>query len=227
MTKNTLRSLVVLYSVVDFCFHIEATHAGQNKIIAISANRPQPVFQVDLEVDKARAWINLAEVNGDKVKIKGKFRLAAGSDDIQIATNPLGLKVFNDPVTVNFSGRPEFNKTFPAGSLVEVKPLSNKYVGNLSPASGPVNEISIRYSPGSNKGKFSVTWNKFDLVAEPRPTVEEELMASDPSSTQPVAVDFDMDIGNHNGVVKGIHFKLTKDKKNTIEYEYLPPDEVN
>lgn len=212
ITKNKLCFGMIFFLVVLFCSNTGSTFQNH---------------EIEIEVEKAKALINLAEPDKDKVQVKGEFWLAPTSDDIRIATNREGLRVLNDKVTVKFARRHEFYATFLAGSLVEVKPKSNKFVYKLNDSSRSFPGIVIKYAPGSYQGKFSILWNHLDLVAQPGPTIEDVLLASDPSSGQPVDVGFDLDIGNDNGVVDGINFKLTREKRDTIQYEFVLRNNIN
>ncbi len=181
-------------------------------------------FAMELTVEKAKAKLDLKKSNKDKVKVEGEFRLDPGSDDIVIGTNSDGLRVIDEAVTVRFDGRPEFEQMIPAGSLVETD-HPNHFEHKVKDPSGPVEKLEIEYVEDEFHGKFEVKWKKQDLQSPPSPTVEDDIIASDPVSTTPVPVPFDLDIGNDNGKEVGISFELDKDKKHKRVYKFKNENE--
>ncbi|MFQ5434094.1 MAG: hypothetical protein ACE5FD_04385 [Anaerolineae bacterium] len=179
------------------------------------------VSAMDLLVEEAKAKLKLDKPNKDKVKVEGEFWLSPDplSGDIALGTNAAGLRVIDEDITVKFDGRADFEQILPAGSLVETD-LPNHYEYEPEAPNGPVLELEIEYVLGERHGKFEAKWKRRDLQALPAPSVENDLINSNPLLLAPVAAPFDLDIGNHNGVEAGINFKLEKDKPKKRVYEF-------
>ena len=171
-----------------------------------------------VRVDSAKASLNLKKIPTDSVEVLGEFWLDPGSDDIR--TKPNGAPILDEAVTVKFDGRPAFEHTFPAGSLRE-KDVPDQYEAQFKDPAGPTVSLAIYYVEGEFHGTFAVKWSKRFLRATPSPTVEEAVIASDLLSPAPVAIPFDLDIGNDNGLETGINFRIERDKKNKRVYQFI------
>ena len=173
---------------------------------------------MEVRVDSAKASLNLKKIPTDSVEVLGEFWLDPGSDDIR--TQPNGAPILDEAVTVKFDGRPAFEHTFPAGSLRE-KDVPDQYEAQFKDPAGPTVSLAIHYVEGEFQGTFSVKWSHRFLRATPSPTVEEAVIASDLLSPAPVAIPFDLDIGNDNGLETGINFSIERDKKNKRVYQFI------
>lgn len=169
-----------------------------------------------LSADKAtaRIWWNKHVLgrSDDRVDIKGDFTLDQASNGIMITTNSAGLNVIDEDITATFGGM--FEETIPAGSLVEIDPISNpdQFVYQPAAPSEPVDKVELEYIDGSPVGMFKVRWDDIDL----RPK-EADLDASDPDGDN-VPVPFTFDIGNNKGSLN-LGFEITKNKLDIKEYK--------
>lgn len=184
--------------------------------------------QMSLMLNHAKAKLNFETPHADVVRVQGEFWLDSASDDIVIGTKNNGRRVIAEPVTVRLAGRPEFEQTFPAGFLRESNTIPHRYARKMTDPAGPVVKLIIDYVAGAYHGTFDARWKKRDLQALPTPTVEDDVIASDPALASPEAVPFDLDIGNDDGVETGINFSLTKDnvRKRVYKFEQVPPDTI-
>ena len=197
---------------------LQTTNFGKTDVFIAKINfETTPVdFEMSISIKKAKAIIEKKMANWDVVKLIGEFWLDPLSDEIAIAEIPnpkqplSSIRVIDEDITVSFAGI--FEETILAGSFVERRRGSGRYVFEPDSYAGFIHKFLIEYKAGNFDGWLKVNWKGINLSE-----VESILDNSNPHLKNPDLIPFTFQVGNDKG---GGELGFVVKKNNRIKKVY-------